>query len=245
MGIEKWVGAGLGWAFGGPIGALIGFTLGSWLGSDNKPKRIADGERRTRYNTTTFDFKAALLVLTAAIMKADKRVVKSELDFVKAYFKQNFGVEQTKRDMILLRDLLKQDIDVLPVVSQIRYSMTIAHRRYLFSYLVGIAVSDNHLDQRERIVLQQIASGLGLSQAEFNSAMAVASQEPKVSPYVILEIPESATDDEVKKAYRSLARKYHPDRVASLGPEHVSKAEEKFKKMKQAYEEIKEQRNLN
>ncbi|MFT5513835.1 MAG: DnaJ like chaperone protein, partial [Bacteroidia bacterium] len=39
MGIEKWIGAGLGWAVGGPIGALRGFALGNWIGGENQPKR--------------------------------------------------------------------------------------------------------------------------------------------------------------------------------------------------------------
>ncbi|MFT5724884.1 MAG: DnaJ like chaperone protein [Bacteroidia bacterium] len=247
MAIEKWIGAGLGWAFGGPIGALIGFALGNWIGGSESPKRLQGGNkayRPGRPQTTEFDFKATLLVLTAAVMKADGKILKAELDYVKAFFKQNFGIEQTKRDMILLRDLVKKDIQLNSVLQQVRYSMPIANRRQLFYYLVGIATSDNHLDDTEKQVLYQIANQLGLSVQEFNSALASFAKKSEVSPYTLLEIESNATDEEVKKAYRRLARKYHPDRVANLGPAQVEVAETHFKTMKQAYEEVKKERGL-
>lgn len=247
MGFEKWIVAGIGWALGGPIGGLIGFTLGSWLGSDNQPKRLQDGGGQFNHRrrvTTEFDFKASLLVLTAAVMKADGKILKSELDYVKAFFKQNFGVDQTKRDMLMLRDLLKKDIPLNSVLNQVRYAMPIANRRQLFYYLVGIATADNDVDDKEKQVLYQIANHLGLSVQEFNSAFASYQPVSKVSPYVLLEIDEKATDEEVKKAYRRLARKYHPDRVANLGPAQVEVAETHFKKMKEAYEEVKKMRGM-
>lgn len=246
MGFEKWIGAGIGWAIGGPIGGLIGFTLGSWLGSDDQPKRLQNSGQFTgrRRVTTEFDFKASLLVLTASVMKADGKIVKSELDYVKAFFKQNFGVDQTKRDMLMLRDLLKKDIPLNSVLQQVRYSMPIANRRQLFYYLVGIATADNHVDDKERQVLYQIANHLGLSVQEFNSAFASYQPASKTSPYTLLEIDKNASDEEVKKAYRRLARKYHPDRVANLGQAQVEVAETHFKKMKEAYEDVKKMRGM-
>lgn len=245
MGIEKWIGAGLGWAVGGPIGALIGFALGNWVGGENQPKRLQGSKQFSgRRATTEFDFKASLLVLTAAVMKADGKILKSELDYVKRFFKQNFGVDQTKRDMLLLRDLVKKEIPLESVLRQVRYAMPIANRRQLFYYLVGIALADDHVDDKERQVLYQISNYLGLSVQEFNSAFASYQPETQTSPYTILEIESSATDEEVKKAYRKLARKYHPDRVANLGPAQVQSAEEHFKKMKSAYEQVKKSRGM-
>ena len=60
----------------------------------------------------------------------------------------------------------------------------------------------------------------------------------------MLEISPSATDDEVSSAYRRMAMKYHPDRVATLGPEVQKAAEEKFKKIQEAYAAIKKQRGI-
>ncbi|MFT5513605.1 MAG: DnaJ like chaperone protein, partial [Bacteroidia bacterium] len=148
------------------------------------------------------------------------------------------------RDMLLLRDLVKKEIPLESVLRQVRYAMPIANRRQLFYYLVGIALADDHVDDKERQVLYQISNYLGLSEQEFNSAFASYQPASQTSSYTILEIESSATDEEVKKAYRKLARKYHPDRVANLGPAQVQSAEEHFKKMKSAYEQVKKTRGM-
>ena len=79
----KWIGGGLGWAFGGPIGALIGFTVGSMFdGGKSQTQRGASGYSG---RTTTGGYVMSLLVLVAAVMKADGKVLKSELDYVKKF----------------------------------------------------------------------------------------------------------------------------------------------------------------
>ena len=64
------------------------------------------------------------------------------------------------------------------------------------------------------------------------------------SDYKILEVGPSATDAEIKKAYRKMAAKYHPDKVTHLGNELRSLAEEKFKSLNDAYQAIKKQRGM-
>ena len=61
-------------------------------------------------------------------------------------------------------------------------------------------------------------------------------------PYQILGIPRTATDDEVKKAYRTLARKYHPDNFANSAAQSAG-AEEKMKEINAAYEQIQKERS--
>ena len=65
------------------------------------------------------------------------------------------------------------------------------------------------------------------------------------SAYAVLEISPSATDDEVRSAYRRMAMKNHPDKVATLGPEVQKAAEEKFRQIQEAYERIKKERGLH
>lgn len=80
----KWVGLGLGWALGGPIGGILGLAVGSIFDSGtNAPVGQA---REIRGKTLRGDYAASLLVLIAAVMKADGRVMKSELDYVRRYF---------------------------------------------------------------------------------------------------------------------------------------------------------------
>jgi len=71
-----------------------------------------------------------------------------------------------------------------------------------------------------------------------------AIKNSKDNAYKILEIDKSATDDEVKKAYRKMAKKYHPDRLQDIGDAHKEAAKEKFQKVQAAYEKIKEERGF-
>ena len=64
------------------------------------------------------------------------------------------------------------------------------------------------------------------------------------SNYRVLGITPDATDEEVKKAYRKMAVKYHPDKVATLGADVQKAAEEKFKAISQAYEAICRERGI-
>ena len=63
-------------------------------------------------------------------------------------------------------------------------------------------------------------------------------------PYQVLGVSQDASEEEIKKAYRKLAKKYHPDTVANLGEEIKKKATEKFRAVNEAYEELKKQRGF-
>ncbi len=243
-GYGKWIGGGLGWILGGgPLGALVGVALGSLFDigdSGNESERINPSQQRS---TSSGDFYLSLLVLSAAVMKADGRHLKSELDFIKQFLKQNFGVEKTKEYLRVLKELLEQDIPLRQVCIQITQHTPHAYRLQIMHYLYGIAQADGSIDAREEQVLQQIANYLNISSADAASLKAMFVKNTD-SAYTILEIDKSASDDELKKAYRKMAAKYHPDKVASLGEDAMKAAQEKFRMVNQAYEEIKKERGL-
>ena len=240
----KWVGSGLGWAFGGPIGAVVGFALGSLFDSQVQLQiESPSGKRRSR-TTTSGDFGVSLLVLTAAIMKADNKIMKSELNYVKEFFNRQFGVHYTKERMTLLREMLKQDYSIREVCLQIKMHLDHPSRLQLVHYLFGIAQADGHVHDSEINLIEHMASYLGVSEKDFLSIKAMFVKETS-SAYQILEIEKSATDDEVKKAYRRMAVKYHPDKVTHLGDEFQKAAKEKFQKVQEAYDAIKKERRLN
>ena len=62
--------------------------------------------------------------------------------------------------------------------------------------------------------------------------------------YEVLGVEKNATEQEIKKAYRKLAMKYHPDKVSHLGEDFRKTAEEKFKAVNEAWEKIKKERNI-
>ena len=236
MKLGKWIGGGLGWAFFGPIGALFCFAIGAVLDS---------GEIKVQKNTQTTrgDFTLSLIVLVAAVMKADGKVLKVELDYVKQFFIQSFGVEEAKEALIMLKDLLDKDIPVSEVTGQIRQYLDYSSRLQLLHFLYGIAKADGNVHESERILIQDIGLGMGLSSEDVNSVVAMFSNNLE-SAYKVLEIDASATNEEVKKAYRKLAHAHHPDRVSYLGEEMQKNAKEKFQKISNAYEKIKKERGM-
>ena len=247
MSKAKWIGGFLGWVAWGPIGALIGYLLGKAVdGGDGWERQQEQGSYRrqtgqgpytqdrstqSRQGRYTADeqrnsFFVSLLVLSSAVIKADGRTHPAEL--------------RTVRE---LQRLDSQQVNIYSVGGQIAANMNYSQRLQLFQYLVSIATSDGDFSASEKSVLEAIASAIRLTSTDAASIIAMYYKETD-SAYTVLEISPSATDDEVRSAYRRMAMKYHPDRVATLGPEVQKAAEEKFKKIQEAYAAIKKQRGI-
>ncbi len=249
MGVLKWIGGGLGFALSGPIGALIGLAIASIIehsaadqGTTFKQRRNFSSQGK-RENTVHGDFSVSLLVLIAAVMKADGKVLKTELDYVKKALERILGKVAVPQALHLLRDLLKKDIPLREVCQQITANMQYAYRLELLHLLFGVSKADGAIHASELSVIEQIAYYLDISRDDMTSIKAMFIKSSG-GAYKILEIPHTATDAEVKKAYRQMAVKYHPDKVAHLGEELQAQANEKFRKVQQAYEEIKAQRGI-
>ena len=237
---------GLGWAFGGPIGAIIGYALGG-LFSGVRPRTMRSEVNQQFGNTEEKrDFNVTLLVLSAAVMKADGVVKKSELDYVKRFFLQNFGQQRAENYIKMLREILDKDYNLYDVSRQVGQYMDYSSRLQLLHYLFGIASADGVVSNAEIDVIHTISMYMGLSDIDYQSikAMFVKEANSEDNAYKILGIDPSATDEEVKKAYREMAKKNHPDLVSNLGDDVREAAEKKFQEINQAYETIKKQRGL-
>ncbi len=239
--LGKWITGGLGWAFFGPIGGIVGFVVGSFL---DKEQALQGGqEYQPGQPTTQGGYIMSLLVLVAAVMKADGKVLKSELEYTKQFFVHSFGVAAAGEAIKILRDLLLQNIPVTDVCHQIRKNMDHPSRLQLVHFLFGIAAADGIVHETEHKLIRHIAEQMGISQKDYESleSMFVPNTD---AAYKILEAVPTATDDELKKAYRKMALKYHPDKVHYLGVEVQKAAHEKFQKVNEAWETIKKQRGI-
>lgn len=237
----KWIGGGLGWALGGPIGAIIGFALGAIVGESTGTK-----EYQTSYTRTTErDFKASLLVMIACVMKADGKVQKSELNVVKRFLVTNFGEEGALDALQILKKILEQPIDEKEVAQQINLYMNYSAKLQLIRFLFDIAYADGHVNTAELEVIRRIAGLFYISNIEFESLKAPYIKHVDENwAYKALEIEPSANNDEIKKAYRRMAMKYHPDKVASLGEDIKKSATEKFRSVNEAYEHLKKEKGF-
>ena len=233
----KWIGGGLGWAFGGPIGGILGFMFGSMF------EGMSNGQYSNQ-PTQSGDFNISLIVLTAAVMKADGTVKKSELDYVKRFFVNQFGANHAGQYVKMLGEVLKQDINIQDVSLQIGRYMDYSSKLLLLQYLFGVALSDGKHHPNEVSMIGTISNFMSIGPKDFESIKAMFIKETN-SAYKILEISPDASNDELKKAYRELAKKYHPDKVSHLGEDVKKAAEQKFTTLNAAYEAVKQERGLN
>lgn len=253
----KWIlGIGAFFLFGRSIGgAIIGFIIGT--GIDNYQKIIAmNGGKDSKFFSSddvfnyyqqrsgVNDFVTMLMALSAGVMKADGKVLKAELDFVKAFFAQQFGSQFTAGHLQNLKKFIDApSIPLEQICADIRMRVQPEVRVHLLHYLFGIAKADGHVSDVEMNVIQKIAGNLGVSQADFESVKNMFYRDTD-SDYKVLGVESSATDEEIKKAYRQMAVKFHPDKVAQMGEEFQKGAKEKFQKIQDSYDAIKKQRGF-
>ena len=246
MRFGKWILGGLGWALGGPIGALIGVILGALF--DNSTSILTQEEwqaAKSNSRTTHGDIRVSIIVLIACVIKADGRVLKSEINYIKPFLVRNFGEDGAKQSLQLLKELLNQNIDPAAIAQQIAIHVNYSTRLELVRLLLEVAKSDGELDSNELAVIELIAINMSLQSADYQSILALYQRHKDRNwAYTALEISPTATDEEVKKAYRRMAMKYHPDKVANACEEIRKQATEKFRGINEAYEHIKQQRGL-
>nr|WP_299343497.1 TerB family tellurite resistance protein [Allomuricauda sp.] len=243
----KWFAAFLGYMVFRFPGAILGFIVGSLLdnlgGGRRDPRTIF--REYTQPNVSPADFELNLLSLCSIIIKADGQVNQKELDYVRQYFLSTYGKEKanaifrTFNEVIKKREISAQRISTY-LAQRTRYEV----RLQLLHFLFGIAQSDGRVSDGEISKLREIAGYLRVGQYDFESIMAMFIKSAD-NAYKILEIDKSATDDEVKKAYRNMAKKYHPDRVVTENEAIKKGAEEKFKEVQKAYETIQKERGIS
>lgn len=253
MALGKWIGGFLGFITSGPLGALAGFALGAlfdnaldgFADGNDGPHTFGDAHRNRAYSQEQMaqgqrnSFMFSLLVLASYVIKADGKVMHSEMEYVRRMLRGNFGeAAVAEGDAILKRLFEKQrELDqqrpgayksaVYDSCRQIAQNMNYEARLQLLAFLCEIARADGSVPPSEVEALRWLASSLGLNVGEVDSMLNLRTGGNNLeAAYKVLGVSPDATDDEVRKAYRQLALKHHPDKVATLG-EDVRKAAEK------------------
>lgn len=247
MSFSKWIGAGLGWSFGGPIGAIIGLALGSVvdaMSNDTTETVYSAQQNGQQVQTRPGDFEVSLLILASIVIKADGKQDQRELDFVRQQFVGMYGKDRANNAFRLFKEINKQkNISTRQVCLQIRQMMDHPSRLQLIHFLFGIAKADGLVTEEEANQIHTISGYLGIGLSDFESIKAMFFDSSD-NAYKILELDKTATNDEIKKAYRSMAKKFHPDKVVHLGKAHQQGAEEKFRQVQAAYERLQKERGF-
>ncbi|CAL2078846.1 TerB family tellurite resistance protein [Tenacibaculum sp. 190524A02b] len=246
----KWLGAGAGFTLGGPIGAIIGFVVGSFIDEvsiedikqEQQEYEEAKHTRGSDY-VQSGDFEISLLILASVVIKSDGRIDPKELDYVRLYFVKLYGKQRANHAFKLFNGIVKKDVSTRQVCLQIRKYMSHSSRLQLLHFLFGIAKSDGEVTSSEEQVIKRIAGYLYINEYDYTSIKAMFYKEVD-SAYKILEVVPSVTDDEVKKAYRKMVKKYHPDKLGDVGEEHKKVAKQKFQEIQLAYDKLKKERGF-
>lgn len=240
MALGKYLFAGgLGFVLGGPIGAVVGVVLASLL------PNVQELRPASQKASVQGDFRIVLLMLFANVMKADGEVKKSELNVVKHFLVETFGEQGALEALQLLKEILKQDYSTAAIAQQASSHFNYSQRIELIHLLFMISAADNLITPNELNTIQTAAQYL-ITANDFESikAMFFKTETNSDWAYKVLGVEKNAPDEEVKKAYRKMAMKFHPDKVNTLGEEIKKQAEEKFKEIQKAYETIKKERNI-
>lgn len=255
--IGKWIGGFLGLITAGPLGALAGFVLGSIFDSSVDAVNADGGEAYAQqhiYEGERNTFRFSLLVLASYIIKADGKVMHSEMNVVRNWLRVNFGEVAVEEGESILLKLFEQQrrlgaeeyrSAVISSCHQLRQNMLYEQRLQLLNFLAMIAQADGVVTPEEVSALKECAVGLGLSEADVDAMLNLKDAGTSLdAAYKVLGVAPTATDDEVKAAYRQLALKNHPDRVATLGEDVRKAAEKKFQEINAAKETIWKARGL-
>lgn len=239
--MSKWLFAFIGYSFFRFPGAIVGYFLGNLIENFSTKNKF----KKSRVNNiSSQEFELNLLALASLVIKADGKVTKQELDYVRSYFVSAYGKERANATFKIFNDNIK-NLGISPVkISRLFNSaLNYESRLQVIHFLFGIAKADGNVSVSEINKLLEFSNLLRLSHADFQSIKAMFINEVG-GAYKILEIEKSATDNQVKKAYRDLAKKHHPDKVQHLGDAYVKAAQEKFQKIQKAYERIKQERGF-
>lgn len=251
----KFILAGLGFFFLGRhfFGMIAGFVIGSVIDNFITPgkRTAASGGQdifdfyRQQASRSHEDFATMLMALSAAVMKADGRTLKVELEYIKGFFSQQFGPQFSAEHLQILKQFLDApSIPLDQICRDVNQRLTMEVRIQLLHYLFGIAKADGHVADAEISVLNNISRLLEIPSSDFESVKNMFYRDVN-SDYHVLGIEPSATEDEIKKAYRQMAVRYHPDKVIHMGEEYQKGAKEKFQKIQEAYENIKKSRVIS
>lgn len=260
MAAGKWIGGFLGWMAGGPLGALAGLAIGAMFdyGLDsvnngtNSGAFAYDGASQREREGQRNGFLFSFLVLAAYIIRADGRVMHSEMELVRQFLRRNFGEAAVTQGETILRRLFDEQKrqgtaafrdTVADCCAQMAANMDYSERLQLLSFLAMVAKADGSVPPEETAALKDCARWMSMTEADADSMLGMGGSSLD-DAYKVLGVSPSASDDEVRKAYRKLALANHPDRVAALGEDIRRAAEKKLQEINDAKERVYKARGM-
>ena len=240
----KLLGGVAGFAVGGPLGAILGAAFGHAV--DRQRNQNSFSPQYDKLQTRQAAFTLAIIVLSAKMAKADGQVTRDEIDT----FKPIFEIPQKEMPDVgrLFNEARKDAEGFEPYAKQIgeMFVHDQAVRENLLGGLFQIALADGTVHPNELRFLKQVAYCFNLDENDFDRIRLGYIGSNITDPYQILGIDRSASDSKIKKTYRELSRRNHPDTLIAKGmpQEFIEVANEKMASINAAYDQISKERSL-
>jgi DnaJ like chaperone protein len=223
----KIMGGGVGFMFGGPIGALVGLSLGHALVDDKVRMQRAETGSMTGLEQRQAVFFTATFAMLGKIAKADGNVCELEIRVVQKFMRERLNLDAVARQFAIgLFNEAKDNNTSFEEYAR-QFGQIFSHdpqlRMMFYELLFTVAMADGELHPAEDALLRSDLS----------------------HHYAMLGLQDGANLAEVKKAYRKLASEYHPDMIVSKGlpNDFIEFAESKFRDINEAYESITKSKN--
>ena len=217
-------------------GALIGYFIGRMLGGTTVKTVYRSS------HTAPLNFGLNLITLASAVIKADGKVEQKELDYVRQFFIRNYGQARAQELFKQFnQEINKANVDLRRICQEFSQYTSYATREQIIYFLIDLAKADGYITDSEIQKLSEIAGYLRIQNWQRLRAL---FEESSDQAYKVLGVSKDAEVAEIKKAYRDLVKKYHPDKVITDDAALKAGAEEKFKQVQKAYETIQKERNF-
>ena len=237
-GWSKAVGAGLGYFVGGPIGAVLGYMAGHKLA----PKLHAQEGHLLIAN---------LLGFTTLFLKGNTAPSSEDSSETVRFISRLFQFDAEDEHMAgeLLQRLLEVDLDIHAMARTFKNHSDVNMRNRLLEILATLCLLiEGPLQESQLRLLHQIAEALNLTPAQWQAIKSrYRGTSPQLDPaccYALLELYPEVSEEEIRTAYRRLAKKYHPDHFAHLDKVNQRRHAERMTLINAAYETIRADRDL-
>ena len=226
----KFIAAAAGFYYGGLIGAIAAYFLVREL-IDNRDRGVDI-------------FELSLLRLSSLLIKADGKVEEAEILAVRTFFNKTFGQARANRLFKELKNKPPISNNIDQILNDIKTRLEPSKLFLVIQFLFSVAVADRELAITEEEFIFQVGKKLGFSTdrlIEIKAQFIVysrSSTNTSDSDLQLLGLKKGATKDDIKAAYRRLAKTYHPDKLSGVDDAIKKIAEERFREIKDAYENL-------
>jgi len=236
------LGAGLGFLRGGPLGAIVGGAVQHVM-----TKKVRKLIRRGLPGVVDESaFVTCIVVVMTKIAMVKGHMTPREVEAIYRFFVKNLNYSENDLDSInqVIRETCRVNPDLNPVIKKYKSSSQSRYRSLLLVLSYQIALIEDSLTDEVQEGINELARLLDISIEKHDRIRQKYSLDVLVTPFTVLDIAPTASNEEIKKAYWRLASQCHPDKVAYLGEDQVEEAHLKFLEIQEAYQELEKMRDL-